>query len=123
MSHQPRTEEEEENESSTELPSTTEKRKAEEESFDEIERNELRELERKYKDRYSLNDNEYKRCVERTVLSPPIMINYYGKNSNRDHFRDRGHHRQNYRGRDGRPGQRSDFYNRSNNWSNRSYNY
>jgi hypothetical protein len=115
-----------------ELPSisgSSDKRKAEEESVDDKERNELREWDKKYEMRYTLSDNEYKQCIERSTVGstvrPPLLTHYFGKNKNRDHFRPKSHQSFNNRGRDQRSTHRSDFnYRNNNNWNqnNRSFN-
>lgn len=104
-------------ESNEDIPSL--KRKPEELSIDDEERNELKRLEDKYDKRYTEEDPEYKACLDRPDPSPPILINYYGKNKNRGNFR-----RDDRSGWRGRGGHRADNYrdnyrdNRRDHWRN-----
>lgn len=103
------------------ISGSRDKRKAEEESDDDKERYELRQWDIKYEMRYSLNDKEYKQCIERSTVGPPILTDYFGKNKNRDNFRPKGHQSFNNRGRDQRSTHRSDFNYNQNNRSLNSY--
>ncbi|CAG2166267.1 unnamed protein product [Oppiella nova] len=47
----------------------------------------VKRFEEKYDNRYTEEDQEYKDCMDRPALRPPILWGYFGKNRNRDRFR------------------------------------